>query len=85
MCLWQRKKARVEETRNPTKGMQEHAPLIAQEVEISCQEILEDKKPLSKVKIVTNDDAFLEVLGDSGILMAVSASIMAAAFEEDEE
>jgi hypothetical protein len=73
ICLWQ-VKAHVEEAKNPTKHLQaSHAPSIAQEVEILCKEILEDNKPLSKVKIVTNDDAILGVLGVSGILMAMSA------------
>ena len=80
-------KARVEEARNPTKGLQaSHAPLIAQERESLRQEIIDANKPLSKVIIVTDDEELLEVLqvGDSGVRMVQYASDLEEDSGEDD-
>ena len=56
--------------------------MIKQELELLRQEIMDDKNLLSKVKIVTDDYALLEVLGDSGVRMV---KYMDSDSEEDED
>lgn len=66
--------SRVKEAMEPTSGLKgTHLPGMKAHVEELREEIIQDDKPLSMVRIVTDDADLLKALGSSGVAMVAPA------------